>query len=68
MIPFINQDILVVTILIFSMVFALGYNLIKIIVKHNNEYCDNYSLSFAKAISFVMLVSVIILFMFLTGV
>lgn len=68
MLPFINQDILIFAILLFSMVFTLGYNLIKVIVEHNREHPDNFSLSFARTIGFVMLVSVIILFMFLTGV
>ncbi len=68
MLPFINQDILIFAILIFSMVFITGYNFIKVIVEHNREYPDSFSLFFAKAISFVMLVSVIILFIFLTGV
>ncbi len=68
MLPFINQDILIFAILLYSMVFAFGYKLIKVIVEQNKEHCDNFSLSSARAIGLVMLVSVVLFFIFLTGV
>ena len=68
MLPFIDESFLIFAISSYSIVFAFGYTTIKIIVENNKIYPDNFSLNFAKAISFVLLIGTIGFFIRFIGI